>query len=296
MRFLHRPSDGESGIVLIAALWLLILLSITAAGMIELVRSERRIARHIVNQAEAEALADGGIAHGVAALLERGRRGPWPLDGRARVVDYQGRSIRVSVYDELGKIDLNTATDELLRGLFRSAGLSAAEAELLVDRIADWRDPDDLRRLGGAERPDYEAKQLIYGPRNGAFESVDELGQVLGMPASLLDRVRPALTVFSRRSGVETATAPREALAALPGMDEVQIRQLMAERGLGDGWRTGDSRASTAGTTASLPDLTGRAFTLTAHARGQNGQAVARTAIVRFTGNPDQPFWIHEWR
>jgi hypothetical protein len=50
------------------------------------------------------------------------------------------------------------------------------------------------------------------------------------------------------------------------------------------------------GTTAALPDLTGRAFTLIAKTRTPSGAVVSRTAVVRFTGGFDRPYWILEWR
>jgi len=284
--------DPERGVVLVAALWLLILLGVIGAGMIELVRSESRIARRISAEAEARALADIGIVQAIGALLDRGGREAWPIDGEAKSIGQAGARISVAISDEFGKIDLNTSSDDLLLGLFRSAGLSASEAESVVARIADWRDADDSRRLNGGERSEYQARQLSYGPRNGAFESVEELGQVLGLRPDLLDKVRPALTVFSRRPSIDTTTAPREALHAMPGMGEADVRRLLAERRSMRG-AAGTSPA-TVGTTAALTDISGRAFTLIAEVRTLSNAVFTRKAIVRFTGDPERPYWVHE--
>jgi general secretion pathway protein K len=282
--------DPERGVILVAALWLLILLAVIGAGMIELVRSERRIARQIAGEAEARALADAGIARAIGVLLDRGAKEAWPIDGGARPVSHDGGRISVAISDEFGKIDLNTGSDDLLRGLFRSADLSESEAETVVERIADWRDADDNRRLNGAERAEYEARQLAYGPRNGAFESIDELGQVLGLRVDLLEKVRPALTVFSRSTSIDTATAPREVLLAMPGMDDASVRRRMAERRSA----AGAAGASTIGTTAAIADLSGRAFTLIARATTSKNTMFTRTAIVRFTGDPARPYWMQQ--
>ncbi len=283
----------DSGVVLVAALCLLVLLSVVAGGMIELVRAERRVSRHITAQAETRGVADAGINRGIAALLERGQRERWPVDGTPRSVSYAGYRIDISIQDEVGKIDLNTGADDLLRGLLRSAGLREMESDIHVDRIVDWRDPDDLRRLNGAERSDYEAQGLSYVPRNAAFESVDELGQVLGVSAALVERVRPALTIYSRRATVDMATAPPHVLQAIPGMDDGEVRKILAERSA-----SGPSASASAAVafTAAISDLTGRVFTLTARAYGHHDVVVTRVAVVRFTGDANRPYWIHEWQ
>lgn len=288
---------SDHGIVLFAALWLLVLLAVVSGGIIELVRAERRVARHIVAEAEARALAEAGIARGIEILLGRERSDPWPVDGTPRMVEHAGQRIELTIQDEIGRIDLNVAADDLLKGLLSSAGLREIEVEAHVDRILDWRDPDDLKQLHGAERADYAGRGVTYAPRNGAFESVDELGQVLGVTASLLERVRPALTVFSRRASVDAIVAPREALLALPGMDEAQARQTVAMRRHSPSpSRLGGASVSVSGTTAALAALGGRAFSLVGRAEGQGGVRVTRMAVVRFTGDPVHAYWILDWR
>ena len=47
--------------------------------------------------------------------------------------------MRISIQDEAGKIDLNHAPDELLKGLFISVGVDEREASaLLLDRRGRW--------------------------------------------------------------------------------------------------------------------------------------------------------------
>ena len=78
----------------------------------------------------------------------------------------------MSIQDEDGKIDLNAAPDELLRGLFVSAGLDEDAGAALVDAIVDFRDEDDLTRLNGAEDRDYADAGLPYGAKDAPFEAV----------------------------------------------------------------------------------------------------------------------------
>ncbi len=58
--------------------------------------------------------------------------------------------------DESAKIDVNAASETLLKSLLQNLGGQDAEsAQRLVEAIADWKDADDLRRPNGAEGADY---------------------------------------------------------------------------------------------------------------------------------------------
>ena len=78
--------------------------------------------------------------------------------------------------------------------------LAAEDAVTLSERIADFRDIDNLRRLHGAEDPEYLAAGLAAGAKDAAFDTVGELGQVLGMTPALAEAVTPFVTVYNGRS------------------------------------------------------------------------------------------------
>lgn len=185
----------------------------------------------------------------------------------------------------------------MLKGLLQSVGVEARAADAVVDAIlglnpsTDWRDADGLRRLNGAEAEDYARAGLAWGPCNGPFEGLDEVEQVLGVTRELAARLHPALTLHSRRSFVDPATAPAEVLRALLGMDQSKVEDIVRARvEAGRGF----AAASPIGMTP-LAEIAGRAFTVTA--RAQVGKAVvARTAVVRLTGDSRRPYLVHELR
>ena len=142
---------GERGIALILVLWVLALLSVLAVGFASNARTELLIVRNQVESARARAIAEAGISLAILEMTQVDLEQRWPADGREHVLTYGENLIRVRVQDEAGKIDINAAPDEMLEGLFRTVGVDAAPASRLVDAIADWKDPDDLRRLSGAE-------------------------------------------------------------------------------------------------------------------------------------------------
>jgi len=102
-----------------------------------------------------------------------GRR--WRSDGGTTSFTFAGVAMRVSIQDELGKIDLNQAEPALLAGLLQSAGLDVLAANDLADKIVDWRTAVPLKRVNGAKEEDYRAAGLSYRPRNGPFQSIGEL-------------------------------------------------------------------------------------------------------------------------
>ena len=81
----------------------------------------------------------------------------------------------------------------------------------------DWRDGDDLSHLHGAEDDDYRAAGMPWTARDGAFETIDELKYLLGMPQQVFDRLAPLLTVYSGSSSLDLEFAPPFLVAALAG-------------------------------------------------------------------------------
>lgn len=291
-----RDADKtRRGIILVVVLLVLAVLSIMAAASIEISHTEQFIARNIVAQARANALAEVGITEAIIALINRSSGDRWLLDGTPRMVSFGNAKIEISIQDELGKIDLNVVPDEALKNLFLSVGLDLNDADADVDALGDWRDTDDLKRLHGAEKDDYLAAGYSYGPRNGAFESIAELEQVKGFSRDLVNRLRSALTIYARRPFPDITSAPSDVLLAFAGMDKDQVVSLLATRHASSN-QDSQGQAPTGGTTASLPDLTGRAFTLIARTKTESGAVVSRTVVVRFTGGSDRPYWILKWQ
>ncbi|MDP6952033.1 MAG: type II secretion system protein GspK, partial [Alphaproteobacteria bacterium] len=123
------------------------------------------------------------------------------VDGSAVALPLDGAVLSLAIQDVGGLVDLNSARDELLAGLFVAAGLPGNEARDLAAAIRDYGDEDDLVRPGGAEAPAYRAAGLPE-PKNGAFQFPDELRAVLGVTPELFEAVRPAITVWSGRPGI----------------------------------------------------------------------------------------------
>ncbi len=205
-------------------------------NLLQLGTENPAVARRTIEDDLRREMRAGNLAPEAEAMFQDG----WRADGTLYAWALGGAEVRISIHDESGKIDLNAAPDALLRGLFLAAewtgpdgeiaALSDRDADALVDAVRDYADQDDLTRLNGAEDPDYAAAGLPWGAKDAPFEAVEELQQVLGMTPALYRRVAPALTVYSRRQGIDPAVAPLAVLHALPGMTDGTIDAVLTAR------------------------------------------------------------------
>lgn len=234
---LRNYSNKSLGFALIAVLWLLILLSLIAMHTSSISRTEAQLSRNLTVGAQAHQAAESGIRWAIWSLtLPEEER--WLADGSLHSMEFYGSTINAALQDEHGKIDLNLVSLDHLARLFEVVEVDEEVATPLIDAILDWRDEDDLKRLNGAEDEDYQAAGLAYGAKDGVFESVEELQKVLGMEPWIYERLKPALTVYSRKSGVNPIVAPRVVLLTLNGADEstvdlyIETRRYNHENGL----------------------------------------------------------------
>ena len=221
----------QRGVALVLVMWVAALIAVVASSFIAERRSEMLIVHNSESIARAEAIADAGVQRAVWELY-RTDNSPdaWKRDGTVQDWSFDGAPVKVEIRDESAKIDINTASDALLRGMFTSIGLSDDESVSLVDAILDWRDADSFKRPHGAEEADYRAAGLTYKPANAPFQAIEELQLVLGMRAEIYRRIAPMITVYSRQAGVNAQLASRDVLLAIPGVTTEAVDQYIADR------------------------------------------------------------------
>lgn len=284
---------AQRGIALVIVLWLTVLLTVVASGFAFSMRTEALAARNAVDVARARALADGAVERTLFELARPRVNDAWLADGAPRSFAVDEAQVRVIAIDEAAKIDLNTGTELLLKGLLKSsAGVDDPTADKLVDAIVDWRDPDDAKRPNGAEDADYRAAGLKYGPANAPFETVGELSRVLGMTPEIFAAVAPSLTVFSRQPGINPATASRAVLLALPAATPETVDAYLITR---------EEARRAKLPTPSYPPATGfgagavPVWRIAAEATLPDGVTFVREAVLRPTVNPRNPTTILAW-
>ncbi len=226
----QTPPGRQRGVALLLVLWACTLLAILLGGYAALARTEALQARYQFAQTQAHYAAEAGIMRGFYALQDPRPGLRWIGDGRVYSFRYGDATVKVSAFDESGKVDLNAASPQVLQGLFQAAGLAPEQAAALTANVVDWRglpgQPGDV----AARRAAYRAAGRDYGPRSGPFASIEELQMVLGMTPVLYRRVAPVVTIWSGNATPDPNTAPPLALAAIPGMTPAQQAMIAAAR------------------------------------------------------------------
>ena len=238
---------SRRGFALMAAVALLVLISIVALGMSATARPRRLAVAAGVERAAARAAASAGIEHARAVLLRLepvspGRltrdaaaaRDPWrPADGLVIGPRSAGAYVyRAELHDAYARLNLNGASEDQLRRLLLALRIDARRAAGLAQAIADWRDHDQLRRANGAERAAYLSAGAPMLPADATFDDVGTLRFVLGMTDAVYDSVAPYLTVMGD-GGINLNTASRPVLLALPGMTEETVSTILRARAAG---------------------------------------------------------------
>lgn len=290
-----RAPSRQRGVALVLVMWVAVILGVVAASFILERRTETLIVMNSIAMARAEAAADAGVAR---ALSESYRNDPnaldaWKRDGAPHDWEFEGMRVRVEMRDESAKIDLNTASEALLRGLLVSSGVADEDANRLLDAILDWRDPDSFKRPNGAEEPDYRAAGLAYRPGNAPFQAMEELQLVLGMRPETYRRIAPSVTVYSRQPGVNTQVASREVLLAIPGLTSEVVDEYIARREAARAAGEPLPNLAQAGAFASgiTPVLNVRSV-----ARSEDGAVFTREAVALLRPVPRKPVTFVAWR
>jgi len=284
----------ERGVALVLVLWATILLAVVASSFIMERRTEAMIIGTSVSMARAQAAADAGVYR---ALFDGYRTDNaedlWHRDGAPHDWAFDGVPVRVEMRDESAKIDINTASDALLHGLFVSVGVSDEDANNLVDAVADWRDADTLKRLHGAEEADYKAAGLPYRPANAPFQAIQELQLVLGMRPEIYHRIAPSITVFSHQAGVNPQLASRDVLLAIPGLTADVVDDYIARR---EDARANGQPLPTFPQAGAFAAGNSMVLSVRSQARLDDGTVFVRDAVALMRPAPRKPVTFVAWR
>lgn len=262
----------QHGMALVVVLWLIVLLSIMAAGHARNVHTDTRLASRQVEMAKARGMAEAGINHVILEMLADNSTNEIPIDGSVFAVEIYNEPVTLAVRRATGLVDLNAANADLLYTVLQACGVDEGLRPDIVDAILDWRDGDDLRHLNGIEDSDYFAAGLPWSSRDDAFVSVDELKYLPGIDQGLFERMAPLVTVHSGRGGIDLENAPPILVMALTGkqVEPANSTQLRARR---------------IGT-----------FHIYATVATESGTLASIEAVVTTSRSAGEPVTIREWR
>lgn len=137
----------------------------------------------------------------------------------------------VYLHDENRKINLNGISDEnkgILKQYFTQMGIDVFAADIIVDSILDWIDPDDLTHLNGAEDNYYGSLPEPYKTKDAPFSSIEELTLVRGVTPEIFESIRNDITVYGdEQIKVNINLASREILSSVLGLSGELVDELM---------------------------------------------------------------------
>lgn len=184
-------------------LWVVAILSVIVLEFCFAMRTEVNITNNYKEELQLYAMAEGGVQRAVAELvykhdtrIQQMRKAlkleevppekmEWVTDGRPYLLPFDQGVCEVRVMSEAGKININIVSESTLRKIIGNLGLEGEERDIVVDSILDWRDPDDLHRINGAENDYYQSLKEPYYCKNGNLDSIEELLLVRGVTPDL---------------------------------------------------------------------------------------------------------------
>ena len=212
------------GIVLIAVLLAVAIMSVMVVGVTSLTRAgiasekveARLLATHFALQS--------GVESGKALILAKPREQRVFLDGTPEMIEIgEGLRLEVMIRDAAGLADLNRSDPQLIEAILLDS-LGATAARDLAARILQWRKDAEAqiqpRQLPAAEpppaSPDGQGKKQPAPEAPLVFVSVDQLLAIAG-PEGAKGLARE-LTVFNPTGRINPLAAPDEVLSAIPGL------------------------------------------------------------------------------
>ena len=239
------PARDRRGVALMLVLWLIVVLGVVATAIAATSHADSTLTWNLRARTTARYAAESGVVVATELLREL-LLASSSDETRARTfqeVDRHFRDLRevpigpgggrfgIAVIDMNARLDLNRTDPSVLRSLFAQF-TDDSRAELAAAGLADWIDPDDMVRTGGAELADYVTMNSPYAPRNAPLDRLDDLAHVLHVGDALAAAVAPYVTVASDGL-VNVNSASEPVLAALPGLGIARAHEIVARRGAG---------------------------------------------------------------
>jgi hypothetical protein len=206
----------------------------------------------------AAAIAESAVNLAISALLAG-----QPVPARCRMPD--GSFVDIAAEDETGKIDLNTATPQVLETFFVGLTRSKPLGSQLAANVEQFRKP-------GPSQAATASPPGSSGPapaKARGFTTIMQLDQIDGLSPALFRAATRHTTVLSGKPE-PLADAATPSLRALMGLKP--------------------------GTSETRPPVTNGSFTLRADVSEIKGSRYVSEVLVTLGAGGGQPYTIREWR
>jgi len=255
----------ERGIALISVLWVLLLLSGLAGAAAFMAHTNAILTHKLGEFVQAESTTDAALVNAITMLSdEKTSRHP-RIDGQPQTWEFQGIPVAVSVSNEAGRIDVNTADDDLILAFLYSQDIPEDRATVMLG---------DLRK--------YQNVAAGSAPP-GALRTIDELKKIPSWAAQKLDCWTDALTVYTGLPSVNSSEATEQVGAALRWAKDHHMEN-----------REWDSAEGTPNARLDQ-SLLGDVIRIVASASPNPGITASSEWVGRLTGDAHQPTLTMRW-
>lgn len=219
----NQQCGRQTGMALIAVLWITAALSLLAMSLSEMASTDVRVITVFKQSIEAQSRADGALT--VASDWLQGQIST--INGIKEIsIDVGGGQVPVEIVPATGFININMAPPELLRDLFvYGAGLTEDQATELAKNVVAWRS-----RPAGQGTDDAAG---VNAPRHDLFVTPQDIRQVAGVTPDIYARIAPLIVANPRAtvsSLVDPNTATAGVLRVLAGGDLAVVQRILSAR------------------------------------------------------------------
>jgi len=257
LRGLWRYRSHRDGFALVAVIWSVGLITLMGMAVIIGARYRTRVASSYASVVAAEAAAESAINLGIATALSGVAEPNVKFPLRCRMPG--GERVLVTVEEETGKVDLNTASPAVLARFFTALTRDQSLGVRITERIMELRHP---------KTKDGKAEPKNARPEPG-FTTIMQLDQVDGISPRLF---RSALRLVTVRSGSPEPDM-EAASPALRRLLNLEQKPMSPARGL----------------------PAGGSVTIRADVGSSDGTRFIREALVSLDEG-GRPFLVREWR
>ena len=299
---LNNSYSRQNGVALVIVIWILSLLTLMAGSFAMSMRRESSVSMALIDSAKALAMAESGIILAEYNLSQPDTKQRWVADGSIYELERPNGWIRIRIFSESGKVDINASSETQLMAVVAAVTDDSWEQQRLVNAILDWRDEDDDTRTLGAERKQYQQARLPYEPSNNAFQSLEELQLVLGFNEAIYNTLQPWLTIYSGEAEVNVDQAAPELLAVLAkDMERRQISDEALKNRLDSRNQQGQDQLDSQDDEETAADAAfvgeNQTYTIIVEVKNEDEAAAGVEVVVKYQENEDgSPFEILDWK
>jgi general secretion pathway protein K len=252
---LPGSKSSQSGFALVAVIWTLGLITLLGMAVIVGARYRTKTSSNYASVTAAEMAAESAVNLAIATALTTAPEQAVNFPLRCRLPG--GERATITVEEETGKIDLNTASPTALTRFFTALTGDQSKGGRIAAQIIDFRKPK-------------AQSTPAAGPAGARFTTVMQLDQLDGMSPRLFRTALRYVTVRSGRPEPDMEAASPAMLRLL----NVEPKQATAKRGL----------------------PVGGSMTIRADISASDGTRFIREALVSLEGGNGRPYVIREWR